>query len=152
MGTAPSQYTLPATSYKLGGVRINSGATAEVVSQKELAVLNGSPFTTPTSNIPVYTLQRNSSGGMIATIYPEQSAAISADFIRQPNLPRWGYTIVGERAMWNPDRATHFELHASEAPELVYKILLLAGITINRQDVSGAADAAQQKKIQQEKQ
>ena len=45
-----------------------------------------------------------------------------------------------------------FELHTSEVSELVYRILMLAGITINKQEISSAATALQGGKTQQEKQ
>ena len=45
-----------------------------------------------------------------------------------------------------------FELHPSEETELVYKILLQAGVSIQRQDVAQAGMAGQTIQYQQEKQ
>ena len=81
-----------------------------------------------------------------------QASPLTTPTVKLPAPPRWGFTIVGERAMWNPTRTQHFELHTSEVSELVYRILMLAGITINKQEISSAATALQGGKTQQEKQ
>ena len=152
IANATSMYSLPNNLYKLGSVYTSDLVVAEETSLAEVRSLQLSPLTTPTTNTPMYTLSNSDALSKRVTLYPAHTGRLRIDYIRHPQPPRWGFTIVGERAMANPDRTTHFELHASESSELVYRILLLAGITINKQEVSGAATALQNSKIQQEKQ
>ena len=148
----PSTYVVPDAVYKLGSVYTNN-TLAQQVSRAESRALQASPLTTPTMNTPVYNLSAgNNDDTKIILLYPVSTSAISIDYIKLPAPPRWGFTIVGERAMWNPTRTQHFELHTSEVSELVYRILMLAGITINKQEISSAATALQGSKTQQEKQ
>jgi len=45
---------------------------------------------------------------------------------------KWGYVVVNEKALYDANNSTHFNLHRSEETNLVIKILELAGITINK--------------------
>ena len=57
-------------------------------------------------------------------------------------LVYWGYTVVNEKALYNPDSYKNFDLHRSEQPDLVAKILKLAGISTEDQLLyqAGAAE------------
>lgn len=66
-------------------------------------------------------------------------------------MPNWGYITVNNKPLWNADRSTHFELHASEETELVYRILALAGISIEKPQITQIASGLQGAQIQQEK-
>ena len=148
-----STFLKPANLYKLGSIRANYSGTqkpVELVTGKELAAMQLSPLTAPTDANPVYTTGINTDGQQIYVLSPAQRL-IRIDYIRMPAPPRWGFTIVGERAMYNPDRTTDFELHPSESAELVYKILMLAGVTMKKQDVVQSAAALQANTVQQEK-
>jgi hypothetical protein len=54
--------------------------------------------------------------------------------------------------MYNASTSQNFELHESEEMPLVYKILELAGIVINKPGLVQAASLEQQENLQQEKQ
>ena len=58
------------------------------------------------------------------------------DYIKRPSIPKWGYTVVGERALYNSGATTGFELHSSEESTLTNKILELAGIVLNKPGLS----------------
>ena len=68
----------------------------------------------------------------------------------QPGLVYWGYLIVNEKATYNPNSSANFQLHASEQPDLVAKILKLAGISIEDVQLYQAATAEETQNIQQE--
>ena len=68
----------------------------------------------------------------------------------KPDLVYWGYVIVNEKPVYNPAASEHFELHISEQPDLVVKILKLAGISIEDPQLYQAAAAEEQQNIQQE--
>ena len=70
--------------------------------------------------------------------------------IGQPDLVYWGYIVVNEKAVYNPNTSSNFDLHASEQPDLVAKILKLAGISIENQEIYQAGAAEEGLNTQQE--
>ena len=74
-------------------------------------------------------------------------------YIKKPLKPNWTYIVVNKRALYDPNATTqNFELHESEEIQLVNKILKLAGLAIQKQDVMMAGGTMenlidQQKKI-----
>ena len=68
----------------------------------------------------------------------------------KPGLVFWGYMIVNEKATYNPTTSSHFDLHKSEQPDLVIKILKLAGISIEDSQLAGIASQEEQLNLQQE--
>ena len=73
-------------------------------------------------------------------------------YIEKPIKPEWGYEIVGDKALYNSDNSNNFELHESEESELVYRILALAGVAIEKPQLTQVAAGLQGAQIQQEKQ
>ena len=65
--------------------------------------------------------------------------SISIEYIRKPKKPEWAYVVVNGKALYNLNQAIHFELHDSEETTLINKILELAGIIINKPDISEQA-------------
>ena len=68
----------------------------------------------------------------------------------QPGLCNWGYSVVNEEAVYDPANSTNFILHASERPDLVVKILKLAGISMEDQQLYSAGSAEDGLNTQQE--
>jgi len=64
---------------------------------------------------------------------------VMASYIKKPTNPKWGYVIVAEKALYNANTSTNFELHASEESTLTNRILELAGIVINKPGLSEVA-------------
>ena len=81
-----------------------------------------------------------------------KKAGVNADYIRKPIKPNWGYIVVNNKPLYDPGRSTDFELHASEETELVYRILTLSGITIEKPQLTQLAATLTGAQIQQEKQ
>lgn len=54
------------------------------------------------------------------------------DYLRQPRKVEWDYVVVNEKALYNANGSSNFDLHPSEETTLVYKILELGGIIINK--------------------
>ena len=77
---------------------------------------------------------------------------VTCEIITRPIKVEWGYDVIAEKALYNASRATDFQLHASEETELVFKILELAGIVINKIGLVQTAAQEDAKKIQYEKQ
>jgi hypothetical protein len=76
---------------------------------------------------------------------------VTVEIIRKPEKVEWGYDVIAEKALYNASRSTDFQLHESEETELVFKILELAGIIINKVGLVQTAAQEDIKKIQQEK-
>jgi len=75
--------------------------------------------------------------GSNITILPNPGVAtLKCDYIKKPEIPGWGYVVVGEKALYNPSSSTDFELHPAEESNLTNKILELAGIVINKPGLS----------------
>ena len=70
--------------------------------------------------------------------------------IGRPNLVYWGYVIVNEKPMYNPTASAHFEIHSNDQTDLIIKILKLAGISIEDDQLYGMAEAEDGANIQQE--
>ena len=87
--------------------------------------------------------------GEWARVFPD---AVQIFYTKKPTMPHWGYVTINNKPLWNADQSTHFELHASEEAELVYRILALAGISIEKPQITQIASGLQSAQIQQEKQ
>jgi len=68
----------------------------------------------------------------------------------RPSLVYCGYVVVNEEALYNAAASQHFQLHHSEQPDLVVKILKLAGVSIEDPQLYQAAQAEESLNIQQE--
>jgi hypothetical protein len=73
------------------------------------------------------------------SVSPKPTDTIKCDIIRKPVNPKWGYVVVGGKAMYNAAGAFNFELHPSEESSLINRILELSGISLNK---PGLADVA----------
>ena len=133
--------------YKLGSVIFN-GIEIEEVNNNEYHYMQSSPLMQPNTSRPVYV---NRIDGL--NIYPQTISVIDISYIKRPDEVSWGYVVVNEKAMYdpNPTKTTDFELHPSEEVDLIYKILKYAGIAIQKEDIMRAGQGLEAAKIQQEK-
>lgn len=120
--TTSSYYAFPSNFYRLGSISA-SNITVEETNSKKVNYLNRSPLSKPTITSPVYL---NHEGGVV--IYPTTGILdILIQYVRKPIDCKWA---IAE------DNRVDFELHPSEFPELVAKILAYIGVTINRADIA----------------
>ena len=78
------------------------------------------------------------------------TAGVTVECFRNPIQVNWGYVVVNNKALYNSNTSTDFELHRAEEDTLVNQILYLAGIVINKiglAQTAGAKDTAE-KQIQ----
>lgn len=137
-------HTEPEDLYRLGSI-INGNIEVCYVSEKELQAINASPLTVPTTTYPVYTKK----GTSIYT-YPYTSS-ISINYIKTPATVQWAYTEVSGTALYDSSNSVNFELHESDEPSLVIKILSYAGLSIKQPEITQVAEGIDNKKITQEK-
>ena len=146
-------FSMPSDMHKLGTVIYNSTTPVEEIDQKNLLEYTLSPLTAPSTTNPVYiqNIQTTSSVWSIV-VYPSTiQSLITATYIRKPAEADWAYQTVVGNALYDSSNSTNFELHDSEEPNLVIKILLYAGLSIREGEIAQLADAKETKKIQQEK-
>ena len=156
-GAVNSGTTLPTDLYRLGTIKVSyadpiSSATkiaeAERVNKNEYLYLSLSPLGKPTVSRPIYI--RDESG--VKVYGPGQlTSNITCNYIKVPATVAWNYTMVLGVAQYNASTSTNFELHESEEPELVEKILELSGLLLKDPGVYQIANQEELERIQQEK-
>jgi len=143
---------LPDYIYRLSRVEFNQ-ANCEIMNTKDFNDIHqGGPLLTPTDDRPVVNIRSNimrcrAAGGNLVT-------PTGVFYFRAPATVSWAYFIVGSKALFDGSSAAvvHFELHASEETELIYKILKFAGISMRRDDIMKAGQGLENAQVSQEKQ
>ena len=154
--------------YRMGEIySLCNGQYVEIekIDQNQLHHIQNSPLTAPTIDRPVYVRTSNilrigSTTDLLTGIplertiqvFPTITTGVVCNYIDHPSKVSWGYTIVNEKALYNADRTTHFELHPSDEKNLVIKILELAGILIKDPGLYQLAGTEEAQYLQQEKQ
>ena len=82
----------------------------------------------------------------------EKTSGVTIECFRVPKTADWGYVVVNEQALYNSNTSVDFELHKSEEDSLVFKILELGGITINKPGLVQIAAQKDQTESQTQKQ
>jgi len=144
-GNAKKIYRLGTVIYDhntLGSIEV------EEVQQNEVLYINASPLTRPTLSKPVY-VRLNASA---ITVLPATITDVTCTYVQAPTTPEWGYFVVGNKALYDNSTTNDFQLHQSEESELVYKILKLAGVSMDKVNVMRAGQVQEQSQVQQEKQ
>tara|TARA_R110001592_G_scaffold33595_1_gene116268 strand:+ start:106 stop:792 length:687 start_codon:yes stop_codon:yes gene_type:complete len=140
-------------NYRTGRIFV-LGYEAKHVEMNEIKNYLGSEFhMMGLEKNPVY--HKSNTSGADVEVYNHQGLAttgVTCEIITRPGKVEWGYDVIAEKALYNASRATDFQLHASEETELVFKILELAGIVINKVGLVQTAAQEDAKKIQYEKQ
>lgn len=109
----------------------------EIDKQDWLYITSGGAKLKPTVERPVfYRIDKTTVG-----LYPAVTDSIKHDYISRPSSPKWAGTYNNNSNSLVYDSATsaNFTLHNSEEGTLVNKILELAGVSINRLEVTQAA-------------
>jgi len=160
-GNTANRGILPAECYRLGQVQFGTFNTDSVVVEKirvkDLAQILSAPLTAPTLTRPIYVRSDNSNHEL--ELYPTTFSSsnrmdnVTVNYIRKPITPKWTYTIVNEQALYNGSASDKqdFEIHASDEEDLVYKILELSGIIMNKPGLVQLAGNEEQQGIQNEK-
>ena len=159
MGTIPLYYRLGEIycKYKGGYVEV------EKVSQNEIHHIQNSPLTAPSLSRPVYvrtsgvvpdndsdqtqTATTNNEIGLSRSIqiYPETiTSNVVCNYIARPIKVEWAYTTVLDEALYNSTNSQDFELHQSDEPMLVDKILGYAGVMTRDQLALQLANSKEQ--------
>ena len=121
--------TVPSNVQELGTV-IYENREVQRIQEYEVYTTNQSPLTAPTAFYPVYTYENG-----IIKLYPDNTAIITAsgvtlNYLKYPSDPKWGFTIDTELGnyIYSEQASVDFELHQSDQPLLIDKILGYAGV------------------------
>ena len=103
---------------------------------------------------PIYADNRVSGRDIVvyAGSSTEKTSGVTVECFRVPTTADWGYVVVNEQALYNSNTAVNFELHKSEEDGLVFKILELAGIIINKPGLVSIATQKETTESQTQKQ
>ena len=144
--TATATLTLPTNIYKIINITRNGNEVTQV-NKHQVAYTENNPLLK--ANLTRSIFVREDSGAV--TIYPTPSAttydtstdssndspdvtfeqeAFEVSYYKRPATPSWGYIVVNGKALYNVNTTVNFELHGSEEEDIVYRILMLAGLTI----------------------
>ncbi len=82
----------------------------------------------------------------------KKTSNVTCEIITKPAAVDWGYVVVNNQALYNSNTSTDFTLHDSEEDSLVFKILELAGIIINKPGLVQIAGGKNQEESQKQKQ
>ena len=159
--------------YRLGEVSVSwphlglNQVVCEQLTPKEFTLRSKSKLSKHTYTRPVFIKWKRTDGTQQMKIYPYPTLAdgtpwvtgttaaqtgVHADYTRLPAAPNWSYVVINNKPLYTPTGSVHFELHPSEETELVYRILGLAGIAIEKPQLTQVATGLQGAAIQQEKQ
>tara|TARA_R100000654_G_scaffold35697_1_gene61225 strand:- start:21306 stop:22022 length:717 start_codon:yes stop_codon:yes gene_type:complete len=107
----------------------SEGREVQRIQKYEVYTTNQSPLTAPTKFYPVYTYENN-----VIQLYPtsigQGNNNIQVNYLKYPDDIKWGFTIDTELGnyIYNPLDSVDPEIHESDQPLLIDKILGYAGV------------------------
>ena len=138
----PTTITVSGTAYpvfKTGRV-FHGGDVAQKVSLNEFERYRRSIRHALSADSPIYADSPTDgddiivfNGGSLVT------SSVDVECFRVPKTVNWAYVVVNSKALYNATLGVDFELHRSEEDTLVYDILALAGIVINKPGLAQTA-------------
>tara|TARA_Y100001963_G_C6719784_1_gene418614 strand:- start:516 stop:1280 length:765 start_codon:yes stop_codon:yes gene_type:complete len=117
---------------------VTSESECVELTKKENMAAQSNPLTKATSKRPTFVRE----GNKILKIYHSSvDSAIKLSFYywRKPAIPKWRYVLVDQKALYNANTSTNFEIHPSEKENLVTRILILAGVIMEKPQLTQAA-------------
>ena len=131
--------TLPTTPvlHKLGTVFYNDGTRSvkvERIDANQAELMQQTALYAPSQLRPVYVRRAEATLQFFpSTATPAYATAtVNCNFISKPAQAVWGYTVVNSQALYDATLSTDYALHASEETNLVYKVLELGGVVLNK--------------------
>ncbi len=148
-----NEVTLPVSTavHRLGTVFYEKSSDnfkeIERVEINDLRMMQQTGLFKPSASRPVYVYKTNS----VLKIFPESNTPsyatsnISCNYIAKPTTPYWDYVMVpqssggNEYPLHDSTNSVDFELHPQEEDTLIFKILELSGILLNKPGLVGIA-------------
>lgn len=131
---AGDPFVLPSDLFLIeeDGVISSNGDVVEEVERREFGHLSNS-IAAADIDFPVYEKLANT-----IKVIPDTIGEINVRYIRQPKSPKWTYTIVAGKEMYDPSKGTFqdFELHESEFSNIVIRMCSYLGINLRESEVT----------------
>ena len=155
-----NEITLPADVHRLGTVFYAVGSAYDVevekVGKKDLEYMSRTALYAPVESRPVYTRKSNT----LLKLFPASpstsysTSTVTCNYIAKPATVKWTYVVINNKAIHNSSASdlVNFELHESEENELVFKILGLAGVSIQDYNLTQIANTKEAATVSQQKQ
>lgn len=142
-----AKFVPPVNSYRVIDVFYGDDFVDEV-TQRRARLLNKSNLTAPSEEYPIYVRLEDQ-----YVIYPDSiNSNVTCGYLRKPLDPKWTFNVISGNPVFNPSKSDFqdFEIHSSDEPRLVVKILEYAGVSIREQEVVSYAEMQEQQKKQNE--
>ncbi len=137
-----SKINVPFEVQELGTV-VLSNREVQRIQEYEVYTTNTSPLTAPTNYYPVYTYKSK-----VIEIFPTQlnGTLLSLNYLRFPVDVKWGFNINANLGnyVYNKLDSQDFEIHRSDQPLVISKILEYAGVMSKDQLVMGIGAKVEQ--------
>ena len=144
IATVTSGHTFP-TNYQTGKI-FHNNRVCRKVELNEIQRMANSPRHVTYGTDPVYA-ESYTNGENIKVYTPTALAGgttVTCEVVSKPATVAWGYVVVNEQALYNSNTSVNFTLHDSEEDSLVFQILELAGVIINKVGLINIATTKQQ--------
>jgi hypothetical protein len=149
VSTSTADLTLPTNLHKIISIT-RGGNQVTQLNKSEVAYTENNPLTKATTTRSTFV--REDSGTVTIFPAPTVSTSFEINFYAVPKKPSWSYVIINGKPLLNASATDfqNFELHESEEENLVNKILLLAGVTIQKPEIQQAGATQMQLTQQQQ--
>lgn len=110
------------------------------VTEDQIVELNNSLIRPPSATYPKCVLHQE---GIF--VYPTSITSIKLAYVRKPDDPTWGYTIVNDEPVYDAGSSTDFEVGETAQLEVCMMILSAVGVNLSMAEV---VQYAEQQKAQ----
>lgn len=132
--TGSSSAIQPSDLYKIDELSYTNGATQAIsrierINRYDLYTINQGSLTSPSFTYPVYIYENKS-----FTFYPNLAAGVvQINYMKKPAQAKWGFNVDPNLGsyVYKSAASRDFDIHESDEPLLVSKILTYAGVTSN---------------------
>jgi len=80
-------------------------------------------------------------------VYPEEINRVICTYVRIPQTPVWGYTLVNDEPIYNPSTSVNFEFPESTLMDIANLCLLKLGISIRDADIVNTSATRQKEGV-----
>ena len=143
-------FTVPSDMYKVSSIYIDiTNVEVEPIAHSKVTYLLRSLDTAPSASYPVYTMGLDG-----FKVYPTTvTSGVLINYIRYPKDPNWTYTgLSGGEPIFNQSANDYqdFELPESDEYDITVRILKMAGVEIDKDEVVAFAKTEEIQKKQEE--